>query len=132
MTKTDAFENEVLNLSVGRTAAGLTGTHIGLFSAAPTDTTTGTELAIGTGGYARVAITSSFATAPSAGSISNSAVITFPTATADWNGGNSIVAFGIFTAATGGTLLRYGTVTKTIQNGDTASFAVGALTLTED
>lgn len=129
MSKTDAFENEVLNLSVGRTAAGLTGTHIGLFYAAPTDTTTGSELPIGTGGYARVAITSSFATAPSAGSISNSAIIQFPTATADWN---PVVAFGIFTAATAGTLLRYGTVTKTIQNGDTASFGIGALTLTED
>ena len=65
------------------------------------------------------------------GTKSNGTTITFPTATADWG---TVVAVGIFDAATNGNLLFWANLTtsKTIQNGDTAQFAAGSLTFTED
>jgi hypothetical protein len=45
------------------------------------------------------------------------------------------VAFGLFTASTSGTLIAWGPLTdtsKTVGNGDTVSFAIGALVITCD
>jgi hypothetical protein len=69
---------------------------------------------------------------PAAGAVSNNAVITFPAASGGAWG--TIVGFAILTALTGGSILMWGTLTvnKTVSDGDTASFAVGQLTLTED
>jgi hypothetical protein len=60
---------------------------------------------------------------------SNSAIITFPTATAAWG---SIGYFSLWTAATAGNFVGSGSITtpKTINVGDTARFAAGALTIT--
>jgi hypothetical protein len=129
MSKTDAFENEVLRLSTGQSTSIYTTTpiapYIALYTTAPTESTSGTE--VSGGSYARVDASGKFAT-PSSGSCSNNATITFPTATADWG---TVVAFGIHAGASGA-LIRYGSLSKVIQNGDTASFASGALTLSED
>lgn len=132
-SKSDAYEIDVLKATTGQATTILTTTpfatvYVGLFSVSPTDAAGGTEL-VG-GAYARVDSKGKWGT-PAAGSVSNNAVITYPTATADWS---SAVAFGLFTAATGGTPYEWGalTVAKTVLNGDTASFGAGTLVLTED
>jgi len=137
-SKSDLWEIEVLKFTTGQntttplSTTGLTNVYIGLFvTTQSTDAGPGTEV---TGGsYARVQSKGSWAT-PTSGnpsSVTTNAVITFPTATAAWG---DIIGFAIFSALSGGTMLMWGalTATKTVGNGDTASFAAGALTLTED
>ena len=60
---------------------------------------------------------------------SNSAILTYPAATAAWG---TIGFFGIWTAASGGTFQGSGALTtpKAVNSGDTARFAAGALTIT--
>jgi hypothetical protein len=60
---------------------------------------------------------------------SNSAIVTFPVATGSWG---TITHFGIWSAVTAGTFRGAGAVTtaKAVNNGDTARFAAGALTIT--
>lgn len=105
--------------------------YVGLFTAAPTDAGGGTE--VSGGSYARVATTGATWNAASGNpaSATNAATITFPTASASWG---TVTHFGEFDAATAGNLLRWGALTtsKTIGSGDTASFAAGSLTDTED
>ena len=133
-SKSDIYEIEILKMTTGQTPSGiftLTAVivpWVALFTAAPSDAGGGTEV---TGGaYARVTSAGKWAV-PSAGSVTTNAVITFPTASANWG---TVSHFGIFTLVTGGSLLMWGdlTATKAVNNGDTASFASGALTLTED
>lgn len=106
--------------------------YVGLYTVAPSDAAGGTE--VSGNAYARVAVTNNSTNWPAASgtlaSKSNANAITFPTASGgDWG---NVVAFGIFDDPTAGNLLGWGTVTKTIQNGDTASFAAGTLTATQD
>lgn len=132
-SKSDAYEIDILKATTGQattviTTTPLTEVWVALFTVAPTDSTAGTEV---TGGsYARTASKGKWAV-PAAGSVANNAVITFPTSTVDWG---TVVAFALCTASTAGTQLMWGTLTsnKAVNNGDTASFAAGALTLTED
>jgi len=132
-SKSDAYEIDILKATTGQattiiTTTPLTEVWVALYTVAPTDSTTGTEV---TGGsYARTASKGKWSV-PAAGLTSNNAVITFPTASVDWG---TVVAFAICSASTGGTQLMWGTLTanKAVNNGDTASFASGALTLTED
>ena len=60
---------------------------------------------------------------------SNSAIVTFPQATAAWG---AIGYFGLWTALTGGTFQGSGALTAPgpVNNGDTARFLVGSLTIT--
>jgi hypothetical protein len=130
--KSDYLENKVLDLLLGAVSYTVpTTVYIALYTAAPTDAGGGTE--VSGGGYARVAVTNNTTNFPTAsnGSKSNGTTITFPTATADWG---TIVAVGIFDASTAGNLLFWANLTasKTVQNGDTAQFASGSLTFTED
>ncbi len=142
---TTQAQNNILNLMKGTTwpttgawGAAPATTYVGLFTVLPTTDAsasyTGTEV---TGGsYARVAVTSSTgwsaitggSTAPS--QISNAGIITFPTPTVSWG---TIVAVGIFDAATTGNLLWFNSITsQAIGIGVVASFAIGALVLTMD
>jgi hypothetical protein len=130
--KSDYLENKVLDLLLGAVSYTVpTTVYIGLYTAAPTDAGGGTE--VSGGSYARVAVTNNTTNFPTAtgGSKSNGTSITFPTATADWG---TVVAVGIFDASTGGNLLFWANLTtsKVVQNGDTAQFASGSLTFTED
>lgn len=85
--------------------------------------------------YGRVAINATLANFPAASGSnpatkSNGVVFTFPTATASWG---TILSAYLVDALTGGSIL-YGadlTASKVIQTGDTATYAVGALTITE-
>lgn len=129
MGKTDYTENKVLDHINGKTSFTMPTAHVALFTAAPSDSGGGTEV---TGGsYARVATTGSTWAAASGGSTSNAAAITFPTATASWG---TVTHYALFDASTSGNMLRWAALTasKTIGSGDTASFAIGALTMTED
>jgi hypothetical protein len=69
--------------------------------------------------------------AASGGAKSNGAAITFPQATASWG---TVTHFGILDAATSGNLLCWGALSasKTIDAGDTPSFAAGELDITLD
>lgn len=142
--KSNYLENKIIDwLFRGQTFTPPATLYVALFTVAPSDTGGGTEV---TGGaYARVAVTSSLAnwagtqsagstvaSSGTGGTTSNNAAITFPAPTANWG---SIVAFGIFDAATAGNLLIYGTLNtaKTVNNGDAApSFPAAALTYQED
>ena len=123
----DYLENIVINhLFRNQSYTPPSTIYIGLFTTAPTDAGGGTELSGGS--YARQIVTLS---AASGGATSNSADITFPTATADWG---TIVAAGIFDASTAGNLLAWNNLTqsKTVNNGDTFKIMSGSLTLTID
>jgi len=105
--------------------------YVALFTAAPSDSGGGTEA---TGGsYARASVTNNSTNWPGAtsgtGVKSNGTAITFTTATGDWG---TVTHFAIFDAASGGNMLYWGALTasRTVLNGDTFQFAIGALTIT--
>ena len=140
---TDTYENLMVDwLMRGQTLTPPATGYVALFTTCPTDGTAGTEV---TGGsYARVAVAASLAnwagtqaaasttvSSGSNGTTSNNAVITFPTATADWG---TVNCFGYMTAASGGTLVFYAALTasRAITSGSTASFAISALTFQMD
>ena len=86
------------------------------------------------GSYARVAVSNNKTTwtNASAGSLSNAITITFPTATALWGDVLDFFLASVSGAGVSNDYIGYGTLTvsKTVQSGDTASFAIGALTIT--
>lgn len=104
--------------------------YVALYSTDPTDADTGTELTYT--GYARVAVVrSAVGFTQSGNSITNALQVLFPL-----NSGTSQTAthFAYRTAASGGDMIRKGTVSPsvTINNGDTPKFEIGDLTSTED
>ena len=100
-------------------------------------TTTPTEAAgnftePSTGAYARVGtaaadMAAASGTAPA--SKANGTAKSFPTATADWSSGSNMTHYGLYDASTAGAFLWFAALTtaKPVLNGDTASFAIGAL-----
>lgn len=117
----DYLENAVLNhVFRNSTLTSPTTVYLALYTATPSDAGGGTQ--VSGGGYSRQAITFS---APSGGSISNSSSISF-TATGAAYG--TVVAIGIFDAATAGNLLAWAPITSaTVNDGDTISFGIGDL-----
>lgn len=139
----DYLENKIIDqVFRGQAFTFPTTLYVGLYSVAPSDTGGGTEV---TGNaYARVSVAASLAnfagtqgaastvaSSGTTGTTSNNAAITFPTPTASWG---SVVAFGIFDAASAGNLLFYGTLTisKTINQGDTVTFPASTLSIQID
>jgi hypothetical protein len=120
----------------GVTVTPPTTLYAALFTVAPTKAGGGTEVAGGS--YARVGLActaTNWAATNAAGSTaspstgtsdqtSNNAAITFPTSTASWG---TIVACGLYDAATGGNLVSFGSLSATIGSGVTPSFAAAAL-----
>ena len=103
-----------------------TTAYVSLHTADPG--TTGTSEVSG-GAYARQGPVA-FANAGNEPTVaSNSAILTYPAATASWG---TIGFFGVWTAASGGTFQGSGALTqaKPINAGDTARFLAGALTIT--
>ena len=129
MSKSDYAENKILDHLNGKTSFTMPTAYVALFTAAPSDAGGGTE--VSGGSYARVATSGATWAAASGGSTSNAAAVTFPTATASWG---TVTHYATFDAPTSGNMLRWAplTASKTIGSGDTASFAIGALTQTED
>ena len=130
----DFLEREMLDHVLPTSLAYTRATNIfcALFTAEPSDSGGGTEVA--TGSYARVTSDAWNVATTSAGGTTtsdNSSAISFPQATADWN---TVTAFGIFDTSTGGNLLLWSSLTtdRIVLNGDTASFSAGALDVTLD
>lgn len=123
---TDYLENAALNHIFRNTAlTSPAAVYLALFTVAPTDAGGGTEV---TGaGYARQAITFG---APSGGAIANTGAVSFTA-----SGGNfgSVVAVGIFDAATAGNMLAWDAITAaTVNDTDTLEFAIGDIDITLD
>jgi len=122
---TNVAENLVLDHFLGVTNYPFDSTiFVGLYTVAPTDSTSGTEV---TGGsYARQAITFDAAVD---GATQNSSNVDFTGMPA-----TTTVAIAIHTAVAGGTMLMYGTLTTAKQTdaGDTLRIAEGDLDISID
>jgi len=132
----DFLELELLDHVLGNAAyTAPATTYIALATAAITDADTGSTITEPIGnGYARVAFTNNATNWPvaAAGAKANGVAITFATA----SGGNwgTVTHFAILDALTLGNMLLWGdlTVSKVINDGDTAEFAIGDLDVTLD
>lgn len=145
-------EEKILELSVGKNAWSKPLVWAALYTTAPTDTTSGTE--VSGGSYARVPVSDATNSvfgeadvspsgsaviknngtynATSAGlSSSGSGIITFPQSSAAWG---TVVAVALVDAATAGNIIWYGTLTnsKVVDQNDTVSFAASDLQLSID
>ncbi len=130
--KTDYLENKILEHVLKNTAYSSPATvYCALFTAAPNDAytsgvPTGTE--VSGNNYSRTAITFG---AASGGAIANSGAVTFPTPSGSWG---ACTHFGIFDASSAGNLLYWGALaqTETPISGNTVSFQIGDIDVTED
>ncbi|WP_128755483.1 phage tail fiber protein [Metarhizobium album] len=123
----DAAEVLALNfLFNNQTATRPTAWYLALFTSAPSDSGGGTE--VSGSGYARQAITFGAASSPG-GTTSNTGVVDFTASGGDWG---TVTSAAVFTASTSGTMLIYGNLAapKTVNDGDTLSFAIGAGNIT--
>lgn len=101
--------------------------YVGLFTADPG--VAGSQASeVAAGEYARQAVTFGV---PSGGTSANTGIITFPTAVGSWG---TITHGAILDALTVGNMLYHGALaaSKTVDPGDTVSFAVSALTCSEN
>lgn len=122
----------------GGTFTQPTNLYLALYTVAPSVSTTGTEVT-NAGAYARVTMACNTTNWPtisgSTTTVTSGVAFTFTTATANWSASANITDAGIVSSGTygGGTLYYWGDVTvpKPVYNGDTASFASGALTVQE-
>lgn len=126
MSFTNSLETLVLQFAF--TAGAVTRPtvwYVGLFTAAPSDTGGGTEVA--GGGYVRQAVTLSV----SGNLATNGAAVEWPTAGTDWG---TITHIAVFDALTGGNMLVYATLTasKTLSTGDVLRIPAGDLDITLD
>lgn len=100
--------------------------YVRLYTAV-TDAEAGTGTEVSGGAYAGTAVTFG---AGANGVYTNSAAVTFPTATASWG---TVTHFAIADAASAGNLLsviKALTTSRTVASGDTLSFAIGAISFT--
>ena len=119
------LENALINATLRATTYTSVATvYVSLWTSDPTDAGSGTE--VSGGSYARTAVT--FA-APSNGVTTNSADVTFPTATASWG----VVGWiGINDSTSGANLLYHSPLdtSKTIDSGDIFKISTGNLSVT--
>lgn len=134
-SKSDYWENAVLNGSLGGPQLALAANvYVALSTGVYSDAATGSALTEVSGaGYARVAVANNATNWPSAsaGQKANGTVFTFAAAQANWG---TVQSFYLIDALSVGNIL-YGadlTTARTIATGDTASFAVGSITITEN
>jgi hypothetical protein len=127
-SKTDYLESKLLNHVLRNEAYTSAATvYSALFTVIPSDSTAGTEVTTASSGYTRLATT--FSTSSGSGASYNATQRTFATAAA----GYTVVGWGLLDAATAGNLLYWATVTTlAIAIGDQATFAVSAISITED
>ena len=119
------LENALINAVLRNTSYTSPATvYVSLYTTDPTDADTGTE--VSGGSYARTAVTMG---APSNGVSTNSADVTFPTATASWG---TVTHIGIHDALTSGNLLFHTPLdtSKTIDSGDIFKIETGNLSVT--
>jgi len=119
------LENALINATLRATTYTSPATvYVSLYTTDPTDADTGTE--VSGGSYARTAVTMG---APSNGVSTNSADVTFPTATGSWG---TVTHIGIHDASTSGNLLFHTPLdtAKTIDSGDIFKIETGNLSVT--
>lgn len=141
----DYLENKVVDSVLrGQTFPTIANVYVGLSTAACSDSSVGTEVSTSSTNYARAAVASALtnwagtqstgsttASSGTGGQTSNNSAITFNVPSASW--GTVTHWFLIDSATVGsGNLLFCAALTasKTINSGDTVSFASGALTVT--
>ena len=129
----DFLENELLDHVFANAAyTAPTTLFLALSTADPLDDASGLTEPSG-GGYARTSVANNLTEWPAAagGSKSNANPISFATATGSQG---TVTHFAIMDALTLGNMLAHGDLTtpKTIDPGDTASFAAGDITITLD
>jgi hypothetical protein len=139
MPFTNYLDQKITQLLWSNTTYPVPGTwYVALSSTTPTQGASPNFTEPTVGAYARVAVAnnatnwSAISSEPSAGyTVQNNTAVSFPAATANWG---TMTYFGIYDAATAGNLVGYGALTasQTITTGVTASFAVGALTITNN
>ena len=125
MAASNYLENALLDYVLRNTGTPTTATvYLALSTADFTDANTGAE--ISGNGYARQAIAFD---AAAAGVTQNTALESFTASGGNWG---AISHIGIFDALTVGNLLYHTsmTTTRTINDGDTLEFAIGAVTVT--
>jgi hypothetical protein len=133
--KSDTYSELLLNALFNAAAWTIPATfYLALFSVTPTHNTAGTE-ATGSG-YARKSITSNTTNWPTISSgqvITNGVAFAFAQATGTWSSGSNMTGAALMDAASSGNIYYAGdlTVQKPVISGDTASFSIGALTITE-
>lgn len=127
MSKSNFLDTQLLNHVLRATPYSAPSTiYVALYTAAPTPSTSGTEV---TGGsYARQPSTF---TAPAPDTVTNLADVNFPTATVDWG---TIVAFALCDAASAGNILYFANLaaSRTVLTGDQFRFPAGQLAISED
>lgn len=128
----DFLENEILDhILGGADYARPANLFFALYTAGPTDAGGGTQ--VSGSNYARVSVTNNATNFPAAtaGQKKNGSVITFPTASGTWG---TVTHVGIFDASSGGNLLMHAALasSKLIENGDTPSWPIDALTFSLD
>jgi hypothetical protein len=103
-----------------------TAWYLALFTTATDDAGGGTE--VSGNGYARQSVTFNAASSPG-GTTSNASEVSFTASGGDWG---TITHAAIFDASTGGNMLWHGALSsqRTVNDGDTLSFAAGAIDLT--
>lgn len=119
------LENALINATLRNTTYTSVATvYVSLWTTDPTDAGSGTE--VSGGSYARTAVTFG---APSNGATTNSADVTFPTATGSWG---TVGWIGINDASTGGNLLYHTALdaSKSITSGDIFKITTGNLSVT--
>jgi len=119
------LENAIINATLRNTAyTSPAAVYVGLYTSDPGEGNTGTE--VSGGSYARTAVTFG---APSNGVSTNSASVTFPTATGTWG---TVTHVGILDATTSGNLLYYTALdaSKSIASGDVFTISTGNLSVT--
>ena len=124
MAFTDYLENKLLAHTFSNTAYTSPSTvYVALYTVAPTDSTTGTEVT--GGGYVRQS--ASFTT--TASDTTNASAIEWPTATAGYG---TVVAVAVLDASSSGNMLAFAALdtNKTISTGDVFRIPAGDLDIT--
>lgn len=119
------LENALINATLRNTAyTSPTTVYVALHTTDPQDDASGAE--VSGGSYARTSATFG---APSDGTSTTTADITFPTATASWG---TVTHIGIWDASTSGNLLYHTPLDtqKAIDSGDVFKILTGNLTVT--
>ena len=119
------LENALINATLRNTSyTSPAAVYVALYTDDPGEGNTGTE--VSGGSYARTAVTFG---APSNGVSTNSASVTFPTATGTWG---TVTHVGILDASTSGNLLYYTALdaSKSIASGDVFTISTGNLSVT--
>jgi hypothetical protein len=137
--KSDYWVARMLNGLNGATATIASPLFIALFTVTPAANSFGTEVA-NTNAYASISITGNTTNWPTitvpTTTMANGAAFTYTTATGDWSSAANIVAAALKDSGTNGSGNQYywGALTGTagpVLSGNTASFAIGAVTIAE-